>query len=270
MVRALANLDVAEWMRKMHPLRLQYEIFSDANPIMAPVAALAEQARRHRRPCAAENPCLALQENASERIVSMLDSYREFSESMAERMFLSVYGAPTLQAALGIDPASSRPLRQAGRSPLQSELLRQRTAELKSRIAVGGAREAVIRGLIYVGLARASIDERGFEITRRIRERNGELDLQQFKALVREQFNMLLIDQEAALGAIPLLLPTDVETRREAFGVIKQVLEARGELSAEDKSRLGEVARLFGVEGEGGAIALPFRQSGEQFQARAS
>jgi pimeloyl-ACP methyl ester carboxylesterase len=270
MVRALSNWNFAEWMRKMHPLRLQYEIFSDVNPIMAAVPALAAQVRRDRRPCNADNPWLELQETTSGQIASMLDSYREFTEAVAERIFLSVYGSPTLQAAFGIDPASTRPLRKAARSPLHRELLRQRIAELKSRIPVGGAREAVVRGLIYAGMDRAAVDERGFEIARRIRERNGELSLQQFKELVREQFNMLLVDQEAALGAIPTLLPSDVEKRREAFGVIEQVLAARGEMSAEDKRRLGEVARLFGVEQEGSTVQLPFRQSREQFQARAS
>jgi pimeloyl-ACP methyl ester carboxylesterase len=269
-VRALANWNFAEQLRKMHPLRLQYEMFSDANPSMAAVPALAAQARRDRQPCTADNPWLALQESASGQIASMLDSYREFTEAVAERIFLSVYGWPTLQAACGIDPTSARPLRKAARSPLHRELLHQRIAELKSRIPVGGAREAVIRGLIYAGMDRASIDERGFEIARRIRERNGELSLQQFKALVREQFNMLLIDQEAALGAIPRLLPSEVEKRHEAFAVIEQVLTARGEMSAEDKRRLGEVARLFGVEREGSTVPLPFRQSREQFQARAS
>jgi hypothetical protein len=270
MVRALANWNFAEWLRKMHPLRLQYEIFSDANPIMAAVPALAAEARRHRQPCIADNPWLARQQSASGQIASMLDSYREFTEGVAERIFLSVYGSPMLQAAFGIAPESTCPLRKAARSPLHRELLRQRISELKSRIPVGGAREAVIRGLIYAGMDRAAIDERGFEIARRIRERNGELSLQQFKALVREQFNMLLIDQEAALGAIPRLLPSDLEKRDEAFGVIEQVLTARGEMSAEDKRRLGEVARLFGVEQEGSTVPLPFWQSREQFQARAS
>ena len=40
MVRALVNSPMAEWMQQLHPLRLQYELFSDANPMMAPVARL--------------------------------------------------------------------------------------------------------------------------------------------------------------------------------------------------------------------------------------
>ena len=61
-VRALVNSPLAEWMQQLHPLRLQYEIFSDANPMMAPVAAMAEQVRSNRRPVAADNPFLAIQE----------------------------------------------------------------------------------------------------------------------------------------------------------------------------------------------------------------
>ena len=45
-VRALVNPAVADLMRQLHPLRLQYELFSNANPLMAPIAALAEQVAR--------------------------------------------------------------------------------------------------------------------------------------------------------------------------------------------------------------------------------
>ena len=127
----------------------------------------------------------------------------------------------------------------------------------------------MIRGLLYAGMTRAGIDERGFEAMRRIRETHSELSLPAFKALVREQFNMLLIDQAAALAALPSMLPADAETRRTAFGLIKQVLTARGELSAQDESRLQEVARLFGLE-EGGTAPIPFRPTRQEPQARAS
>jgi len=247
-VRALVSSPLAEWMQQLHPLRLQYEFFSNANPMMAPVAAWAEQVRKDRRPAAADNPFLALQENASRQIVAALDAWRDMTETLAERTFLAVYGLPTLQAAVGVDPAGTRPLRKAAKSPLHRELLQARIAELKSRVPVGGVREAVIRGMLYVGMARAGVDERGFEAVRCIRRTHGDIPLSVFKALVREQFNMLLIDTDAALAAIPSMLPPDAETRREAFGLIRQALGAIGEFSAEDKKRLDAVARLFGVD----------------------
>ena len=80
--------------------------------------------------------------------------WRDVSEKLAERTFLAVFGSPALQAAVGIDPAGTQRLRKAAKNPLHRELLQKRIAELKSRIPVGGLREAVIRGLIYAGMAR--------------------------------------------------------------------------------------------------------------------
>ena len=168
---------------------------------------LAEQIRKERRPVATDNPFVAMQENVSRQMVAALDAWRDVSETLAERTFLAVYGLPTLQAAVGVDPAATRPLRKAPKSPLHRELLQSRIAELKSHIPVGGLREAVIRGILYVGMARTAVDERGFEAVRRIRRAHGDIPLLVFKTVVREQFNMLLVDQEAALAAIPSMLP---------------------------------------------------------------
>src|SRR4029077_6195483 len=97
-------------------------------------------------------PFVAMQENISRQIVAALDAWRDMNETFAERMFLSIYGSPLLQAAVGIDPTDTRPLRKAGKSPLHGELLHARIAELKSRIAIGGVREGAIRALLYVGM----------------------------------------------------------------------------------------------------------------------
>ena len=270
MVRAMVNSPMAEWMQQLHPLRLQYEFFSNANPLMAPVATLAEQVRKDRKPSEAKNPFVAMQENASRQIVAGLDAWRDMTEALAERTFLTIYGLPSLQAAVGLDPAATRPLRQAAKSPLHQELLQKRIAELKSRIPIGGLREAVIRGLLSAGMTRAAIDERGFELTRRIRQAHGDIPLSDFKALVREQFNMLLIDQEGALRAIPAMLPSDAEERRKAFDLIKQVLGARGEMSPEDEKRMSEVTRLFDVDDKRSGDQIPFRRTRKELQNRAS
>ena len=267
MVRAVVSTPVADWLHQMHPLRLQYEMFSDLNPAMAPIAALAEQIRKNRKPASSGNPFVAMQEQFSNQIVSALDAGREASEKMSERTFLTVYGSPALQAAVGIDPAETQRLRKAPKNPLHSELLRKRIEELKSRIPVGGVRAAVIRALIYVGMNRASIDERGFEMARRIRETHGDMSIPAFKALVREQFNILLIDQGAALAAIPSMLPPDEESREEAYAMINQLMSARGELTAEDKKRMSEIAQLFGL---GSSAPTRLREVAKKPQAKAS
>jgi pimeloyl-ACP methyl ester carboxylesterase len=256
-VRALVSAPLAEILHQMHPLRLQYQIFSNANPFTAPIASLAEEVRKNRRPVVADNPFIAMQENVSEQIVAALDGWRDFIETVAERTFLTVYGSPALQAAAGIDPADTRPLRKPAKNRLYQELVQKRIAELRAHIPSGGLREAVVRALIYVGLGRGSVDERGFESVRRLRSRYGDMPLSDFKRLVREQFAILLIDQQAALAALPSLLPPDAQTRSEAFNVVRQVMAACGAISAEDEKRLSEIGRLFGIGEEGATISFP-------------
>jgi pimeloyl-ACP methyl ester carboxylesterase len=270
LVRGMVGTPLAEWMHQMHPLRLQYELFSDKNPMMAPVAALADQVRKDRKPAAGDNPFVAMQETASRQIVATLDAWRDLTEAVAERTFLAVYGSPTLQAAVGVDPASKRPVRKAPKSPLHGELLQKRIAELEAGMSAGGLRAAVIRGILYAGMPRASIDERGAEALRRIREAHTDLTLAAFKVLVREQYNMLLIDQQAALAAIPSILPPDTDTRVKAFDLIRQVLGARGAFSAEESARLSEIARLFGIDQGGITGPTPFRQVRTERQTKAS
>ena len=45
-VRTWVNAPIAEWMQKLHPLRIGYELFSDANPMMAWVGAMADQVHK--------------------------------------------------------------------------------------------------------------------------------------------------------------------------------------------------------------------------------
>jgi hypothetical protein len=75
-----------------------------------------------------------------------------------------------------------------------------------------------------------------------------KMTLAEFKAMVREQFFMLLIDEEAALAAIPDLLPKELDTRRKAFGMLREVLSAAGEIHGEVADRLRQMARLFGLD----------------------
>jgi hypothetical protein len=229
----------------MHPLRLQYEMFSNANPMMAPVAAWAERVRNARRPVAADNPFLALQENLSRQIVAAWEAWRTANEDFCERLFTTIYGQKAFQTAMGIDTTDQRPLRRPAENLLHQELMNKRIAELKSRMSSGGLREATIRALLFVGMGRAAIDERGFEALRRIREKYTDATLAEFKAIVRDQFYMLLLDPEGALAAIPAMLPPEADTRRKALALIEEVLSARGKLSAEDRERLQRVTGLF-------------------------
>src|SRR4051794_438545 len=168
-IKAMFPPAVAERMRQLQPTRVSYEAISDASPLAAPMSQLAKTAREHRRPVAADNPFLQAQEAMSKQIVSTLDACRDMQENLSERTFMAIYGSPLLQAAVGIDPSSSQPLRKSAKSSLHRELVQARIGELKSEIVKGGLHECVVRGLLYVGLARGRVDERAVEALRSIR-----------------------------------------------------------------------------------------------------
>jgi hypothetical protein len=259
-VRALASAPAAEWMQKLHPLRLQYELFSDANPVMAGVGRLSEWVQDHRNPAPDDNPFRGFQETLSDQIVTFLDTWQKARDAWMERLFFAVYGSPVVQAIAGIDAASTLPMRKAPKSWLHKELLQARIAELRARIPAGGLREAMIRSLLYVGMSSGAMDERGFEMVRRIRRSQSgmpQLPLAAFKSLVREQYLMLLIDPEGAVAAIPSMLPADPEICRDAFDLVKRVLSARGKLGGDAAERLQQIERLFHVDRELIDVAAP-------------
>ena len=248
-IKGVVKPQMAEMMRNLHPLRLQYEAFSSQNPFMATVKSVAERVSEERKPVSTDNPFVAFQEQISKQIVNALDSWRDTQEALSEATFLAVYGSPALQTAVGIDPQSA-PSRRQEMSAAHRRMLDKRIAELKSRIGEGGLREAAIRGLLYVGSARGMVDERSLEALRNVRrsDSGARLTLAEFKMLVREQFFMLLLDQEAALAAIPKLLPDNAKARQAAFAAIREVLSASAAISGEVAKRLKRVAGLFGVD----------------------
>ncbi len=246
-VRACVTPQMAEMVRRMHPLRLQYELFSNANPAMAWLQPLADEVRKKRAPVGSDNPLMQMQQTMSDNIVKALDGWRDLMERASERTFLSVYGMPAVQAAVGIDPkGEARP--RAGKDPLHHQLVEERIAELRARISEGGIREATIRALLYVGMTRGAVDERSFETIRRIRQNHDDLNplpLADFKAMVREQYFMLLIDTAGAVAAIPAMLPADTALRSQALDMITQVIESTGRLSPESETRFEQVRGLF-------------------------
>ncbi|KWV60453.1 hypothetical protein AS156_29165 [Bradyrhizobium macuxiense] len=250
LIKRMVTPELADWMRNTHPLRVQYEALSSQNPFMTAVKAAAEHIQDQRKPVSSDNPFLAFQESISKQIVHALDSWRGSQEALSEAVFLAVYGSPALQAAVGVDPRSA-PSRRQEMSTEYRARLQTRIAELKSRVGEGGLREAAIRALLYAGSARGMVDERSLEALRQIRRNvvGKPVTLAEFKTLAREQFFMLLLDREAALAAIPTLLPDNMNERQAAFAAIRDVLSASAEISGEVASRLSRIAELFGLDG---------------------
>ena len=215
-VRASINDQSAEWLKKLNQAELPFEIFSERNPLMQQVAQLAEQVREHRQPAAPDNPLLHWQALVSDGIIQALDGYRDLRDRNLEKIFLAIYDSPVVQSMLGVGPTDEPPRPRPGMDPERVALIEQRIAELKAGVAEGGAREAAIRALVYIGMAGPGADERAFNTLRQIRAENEGLTLEAFKQILRAQYFSLVLDQAGALAAIPKMLPGRQRRARRA------------------------------------------------------
>ncbi|HRD50519.1 MAG: DUF3141 domain-containing protein [Candidatus Competibacter sp.] len=254
-VQACVNEKTAEWLHKLNPSELPYELFSDRNPLMRQIAELAEQVRGQRTPAAPDNPLVQAQAMISDFMIAALDGYRDLRDRSLEQIFLTIYGSPLLQALVGLRASDASPRRRPGVEPERIAFIQQRMAELKARIAEGGLREAAIRSLVYIGMAGPGVDERAFNELRLIRAEHGGLTLEEFKRLLREQFFGLLLDRNGALAAIPQMLPADADVRAKMLEMIRKIVTAAGEVSGERAERLAQIEKLFGAVETGGDAA---------------
>ena len=265
-VRAFANETSADWMRRLHPLRLQYELFSGSNPFMRTLASIAEHVRQDREPSAQDNLLLQAQGEYSKQIEGMLESYGELRDHAFEEVFHAVYGSPLLQAVVGLKASDASPRRHPGTDAEHVAAVARHIADFRARIGEGKPREAAIRALMYIRLADGDADERGLALLRRMRdERGGGLTLAEFKQLVRDQFFMLLLDEERALAAIPAMLATDRQEAARIARDMQRMIEVVGLRTKAAKTRLAKIEPMFAAVG--GASVLDVDRLGKAVSA---
>ena len=249
-VRAMTTEQTAEAARKLHPNRVGVAMFADENPLMQPVKALAESVRAARQPVSPNNPLLAMERAASDGITTWLKAYGAARDMLTEHIFLTTYGSPVLQAALGLGIDQPLANRAIERDLVREATEARRRAELETRFEVGGLPEVLLRALIYIRLPERSVDERGFVAMESIRQAQPpgkRLSHVRLKEVFAEQFLLLKLDEERAVRAIPALLPQEAAQRKAALAALRRVVGASGRISQEGKARLASVEAMFEV-----------------------
>ncbi|MFZ1431068.1 MAG: DUF3141 domain-containing protein [Geminicoccaceae bacterium] len=245
-LRATVTEQAAETARRLGSSRLQYELVSDRNPLLAPLGSLAEMVREHRRPVPKDNPFLGMQELVSKQIVAGLDAYRDWRDSLVETTFHTIYGSPVVQALAGVRGHDGVARPRPGRDPEEIAFVERQAAELRQRFPEGGPREGFVRAVIYIRIPQLAADERSYLMLRQIREEHAkDMSLQQFKDLFREQFMLVLLDPEQAIQSLPALLDGKVRDPAGAVAVLKEVVRAGGPLPDESAARLERVEAIY-------------------------
>ncbi len=258
-VRAFSTKQSAALLRAMHPSRTRFASFSDRNPFCTPLAFLAQQVLENRKPATSNNVFWKMQSVFSDQIVRALDSLNEVKNGLVEAAFLNFYGSPLIQASLGLRTVRPYAKPKASRDVQLEQERKMKLLALQSKVEEGGLPEATLRGILYVMRAEGAVDEREFRMLGRLQKETSllpALGRTHYMTMARQQYMLLVLDEERALRAIPNLLDKACGKEKEAFSVIRRMIEASGHTSLEEARRLKHLESLFVP-----AAAVPHRRA---------
>jgi hypothetical protein len=247
LVRMMSTPESARLLRTVHPNRLRFGMFSDENPYMPWIAAMAEAVRARRAPVAANNPFLAAERTAAGWIHDGLEAWTKARDDLQEALFFHTYGDRGLQAAVGLGTEEANRHRGVERDLVREANIARAQAELARQIDQGGPLEAAVRAMLYVRMPARSADERGFAAVKEVAETlpaKERVGIERFKKIMRDQFQILILDQDRAIATLPRLLPKDAEERALWLSAVQRVCKARGELAGEMRHRLQQIEAI--------------------------
>jgi hypothetical protein len=223
-VRMATTEASAEWLRQMHPLRISNYLFSDMNPFLLPVKAMAESVKASRQPVSQDNPFLSLEREFSKGVVDALNFFRDVRDTFQEVMFKSIYSNPWMQCLFPSPETADEPERETAKTTGIDDRIRK---EAES----GGFVEAALRVIIALIYADGMLDRGKYDAAETVVLDHPELrniDPFDLKRVVKQQAMLLQANQEVALGALPELLEGP-SRRREVLRIAHQVVSLCGD-----------------------------------------
>ena len=241
-IRAIMNEPASEYLRQLHPLRVQRYMVSDANPLCWPLKWMAEQVVAERNIVAEKNPFVQLEEMFSDSIKRSLDYFKDMRDMSQEMLFKGLYAAPWMSGVFGVrDQAAGEELKP------NEEQLRKNSmakAELRKDAEKGGFVEASIRVMVAIAGADKNLDIRDFQAAEGIihkSSRLGEITPEKYKKIVQEQTRILRGVPRNALTSLKQMLETD-EEKKKVYAIAECMANTATNLG-ENKKRLLEILR---------------------------
>ena len=243
LVRPLIRETMPEWLAKVirewHPLRVQRWAFSDRNPWLAALPALASAARAHRRPRSPENFDRSAEHLYAECTSAALDLYRDLRDAASEAAFFEVYGN-MLSLSMADERAAIK--RRTPFDPRALPAVRQVLDEIEQ----GGLADAIIRtGILIVKAGGGKRRLAQMEHTRALLAPTGVLrhiDEDELRRLLHEETLVVEFEPARAKSSLPKLV-TSADDRQKLNRVFDS-LEADVDLDARQRALLAELRRL--------------------------
>jgi len=221
-VRMMTTEQSAEMLRWLNKSRRKYYLFSEkVNPFMATFKIWADWVRKNRKPVQDSNYFLAMERDMSQTIEDRLNGYRDVRDDLYRSIFKALYGP------LGLAPLFPGKKAQIieKENEAQEAAIHGEIERLKEDMDKGGFGEALIRLIMACMIHVGAIDYRSRLIGKQIRKRLGAEDVnqQELRKTVREQYFMLLIDEDRAIASLAKLLPTQ-EEREEVVKLTMEIM----------------------------------------------
>ena len=243
LVRPLVREAMPEWLgkvlREWHPLRVQRWWFSDRNPLLAGLPAIAAAARTYRRPRSADNLGRRAELLASEYVNAALDLYRDLRDAASEAAFFEVYGN-----LLSLSMADQRAVIRR-QTPFDARAL-PAVRQVLDEIDQGGLPEAIIRtGILVVKAGGGKRRLAQMEHTRALLQPTGvlrDIDEDHFRRLLHEETLVVEFEPKLAKASLPKLIHNASD--RQKLNEIFDWLETEAGLDARQQALLADLRKL--------------------------
>ena len=222
-VKMMATRPMADAMTKLHPLRMQRQMFSDAFPFASIIREQAAKARANRVTVSDEHPLRKMEHKLDAQITESLNKYRDDRDASAVKLARTLYGPKGLGAYFKPDAPDSE-VAQA-RALKEIEVARQ---AVLGHLTEGGFAEAVCRIVLAGMVSIGSFERRSFRLAKLLArlpaDTLGSAGAQtDWLTLLKSQARITAVAPIEALNALEQLLPTTV-SRERALAVSAAVM----------------------------------------------
>jgi len=252
-IRLFGNAGLAEVQRMFNPQRLRYTLLSDANPWMAGIKPLADFVRDNRVEVDADHPIRQFERGQVESFQRLIEQATDQRDLAIERVFKAIWTHPLIQALAG-ESATHADARKppASRRRALEQLRDLKLKTIAAREHKGDFADAVLR-VVYAAIkAGRRVDAQAFAAAREIwtkHARFADLDRDRFIEKAREAALMVAFDEDAALAALPELLP-ERDDRDDALHIIGRIIELHPDTAETMRAVQRRVERILSAEAE--------------------
>jgi pimeloyl-ACP methyl ester carboxylesterase/tellurite resistance protein len=246
LLRQMVTEETAELRRRLHPLRLRRTLVSDLNPFLFGLHAWANAVRAARTPADHGNVFHAMEQSWADAMTRAIDIAADLRDAGQEMAFHMIFGA---MAALdqGVDPVAAPAALAAQDLTEEPEV-----AAAVTRVEQGGFAEAVVRMMLLLAAARGGVRRSRLARSSAVLQSQPPFDAMSAaarQALIREQAVITEMTPDAAIAALPGLLP-DAEERARAFAIVAGVAGPEDELGESARAMLHRLRDVLGLAAE--------------------